>query len=347
MAIFAAKIKKLQYRRTLTNVGKSSNGRFLNRSKAYLWKMPKPWFLTVLTILLFAVLPDSDARAGATGGISLSFGTKVKRLGVFFDASNEGRLIINGGIRWYYCLDNLGPIGKRWESQLYFGGGYALGARRSERLWYQRFVNHPVENHSQYESSIAIAYLIYMDNIGTSQNTGQIGLQIQDFSLITENDIFAGGGTDKFRTGAFMLSYRYEDTVFGLSNILWTGDPKGKGYQRLKDEHYPSRFGYFNGSSCSHLGCSHGILVLQITQLLPYHQNIRIRLGIDSERIRNFVQNKVIHDMPFLPKSWIVHENPHIPMISKTGEAFLFQEDQELRASKFFYTFGANEPSFY
>ncbi len=309
--------------------------------------MLRTGFLAFVFCLITAQLCSTSCSAGIAGGFSFTFGTKINRIGVTANVFNEDRIIANAGFRLFYCFNNLGPEGGRWETNLYFGAGYAYGERRREIDWLERYKHDPTTNHSQYRSSAAIAYLIYLDEAGTSQNTGQIGLQHQSLRLIAENDIFAGSGADKFRTGAFLFAYRHEDTEFAISNILWTSNPKAKGYERRSDTDYPARFGYFDAPACPHLGCSHGILTVQVSQLLPYGQIARLRAGIDSERIRNFVQNKLIHDMPFIPTKWVGHKNPHVPMVTKSGEAYLFEEGQEIKPASLFFTFGWNEGVFY
>jgi hypothetical protein len=51
---------------------------------------------------------------------------------------------------------------------------------------------------------------------------------------------------------------------------------------------------------------------------MPYVSNVYGRIGIDSERIRHAFQNRLMHDLIFLPKRF-PRKTPHYPMLDQDG----------------------------
>jgi hypothetical protein len=74
---------------------------------------------------------------------------------------------------------------------------------------------------------------------------------------------------------------------------------------------------------------------------------LTLQIGIDDEHIRHLLQNKWIHDMSWLPKRWEHFNNPHIPMLQKNGEAYLFKPQQQIRPAQFYFQLGCNEIELY
>jgi hypothetical protein len=135
---------------------------------------------------------------------------------------------------------------------------------------------------------------------------------------------------------------------FGINNLLWTG-ANGK---RINDANYPSRFGYMDLTNAQYGNLSHGILGFQFQYLSTKNyyaygnQTIQFNAGLDAEQIRNVIQNKIIHDMYFLPKAWQKTKNAHIPMISEDGNPYLFKENQKIKKPSL-YLNGALNPSLF
>lgn len=146
-----------------------------------------------------------------------------------------------------------------------------------------------------------------------------------------------------------LLQYRNKNISIGINNLLWTG-ANGK---RVNDENYPSRFGYMDLTNSQYGNLSHGLLGLQfqfvpIKNYYPYgKQTLQFNAGVDAEQIRNVIQNKLIHDMYFIPKAWQKTKNAHIPMISNNGEPFLYKENQKIKKPSLYLNGALNPGLFY
>ncbi len=282
--------------------------------------------------------------SGGKIGLVLYGGSKINRLGF-----TAGAYLMKDHIQFntlgsiLYSFNNLGPKKRGVEGHLGIGILGAVGKPVSTENIHISLVS----NQLYRPYALGIAYKWYFDQIGTSQQTGLLGLHFKNISILSENDAFVGQGKDRYRTGAILLQYRYEDYQFALSNIMWTGDPKSPKAIRVRKTDYPARFGYFDISNSKYGAYSHGILGLQVERAFRYKQTIRAFAGIDAEQIRHFVQNKFIHDMPFIPNKWNTAENPHYPMIDENGNQYLYGEDQRLRKAKFFWYLSMNPYLFY
>ena len=295
-------------------------------------------FTTILVCLLFSFpLHADDWNTGATVGVTIYLGNKTDRIGIFAGAWIRYDFVqVNPGIRFYYNFKNLGPDGHYWEVNSYAGILFAWGKCDSTS---NPFINN-VSNHTKRRNSFAYSYNMYYDGIGTSQKTGTIALQLNKISLITENDLI-GDNKDRFRTAAMAIQYRHESTIVGINIVLWTGE-KG---DRITGTDYPARNGYkTKGRFGQH---SHGILSLQAQQYIGYGQNVQASAGIDAEQIRHMVQNKIIHDVVFLPARWVRNPSSHIPMLDTENEMFLYQPGQKIRKPTPYFNLAANPSLFY
>lgn len=317
----------------------------------------KPFYSLLIWALTFLFLSNNAFTQNTPkihlhfwGGLSCAFGTKVNKIGFTIGSALWYNYIqLNTQYYAYHCFNNLGPDGKRSETQLHLGILGALGEIDSiDNAFFD-----VASNQTQRKYAIAYAYKIYHDKIGTAQNSGLIALHFNKVRFITENDLWAGKGYDKYRTGSFLLDYTTTNWQIILNNVLWTGNPKAKGSHREKNNpNYPARFGYylFDGTPFSQY--SHGIVTAQAKfratspNLLRWH-SFDAQIGIDDERIRNAIQNKLIHDMPMVPRKWNKAHNPHVPMIDKNGKAYTYQLNQQIRPTKFFATIGCNSSMFY
>ncbi len=291
----------------------------------------------------------------AQGGLSFAFGTHVNRIGLRVQiacAFDYGQF--NAQWAFHRAFKDLGPDKARWENQLALGGVAALGKQRRSLATQGEEVdfraNHfyaPITDEGRRQYAVGYAYIWYRDKIRTSQNSGAFSFRAADFHLILENDLFAGRGSDKFRTGAFLVAYQYEEYQFALNATLYTGNPKAKGKQRIKNTDYPSRFGYFSYGHSEYASCSHGFFSAQVRYNGPYRQTVGMNIGLDAEKVRHALQNKLIHDMPIVPKSWNKAENPHVPMIAEDGSPYLFKEGQRIKKPSPFLTLYLNPSMFY
>ena len=279
----------------------------------------------------------SDWNGGATAGLTVYFGNKTNRVGIFAGAWVRYDFVqLNPGVRLSYHFKNLGPAGRFWELNSYAGLLLAWGKRDSIE---NPFITN-VSNQTMRRYSFAYAYNMYHDGTGTSQKTGTIALQFNKISLITENDLI-GDNKDRFRTSGTTIQYRHKSAVFGLSVLLWTGE-KGT---RITGTDYPSRNGYMTQGRLGQY--SHGILCLQTQQYLGYGQNVQMSAGMDAEQIRHLFQNKLFHDKIFLPAGWVMNPNSHIPMLDAQGEMFLYQPEQRIRKPTPYFNAAVNPSLFY
>ena len=184
---------------------------------------------------------------------------------------------------------------------------------------------------------------IYFNKIKTSQVTGTIAFQFNHFSLISENDIFAKPILDRFRTGAFLLQYQNKHFQYAVNCTMWTGK---MGEAIKNDSLYPSP-GYMNSVNGVYSNLSHGLLSAQIKYANQYGQYLQSNIGIDAEKVRHTVQNKIIHDMPFIPKQWNKAQNVHIPMIDREGNQYLYRNDQKIKKAKLFLNAHTSPNIFY
>ncbi|MGB1040666.1 MAG: polymorphic toxin type 23 domain-containing protein [Flavobacteriales bacterium] len=281
---------------------------------------------------------------GIKFGVSLSLGNKVKRLGV----TTSGYIVsdwaqINSSATLNYNFKSLAINKSTPEIQVSLGaqGGYGV---KNHGL--NNFIG-PTENNSQYKNSIGYTYIRYWDRNGTSQSTGLISLNFNRITIATENDILAGGlgFQDKFRTGGIYLEYQYMDTKIGVNTTLWTGNYWNS--PKITDSDYPSKYGYRGMENSEYGNFSASLLSIQVKQLLPYDQVAQVNIGVDDERIRNRIQNKLMHDLKFIPKKWQNTKNIHIPMLTDEGEQYLYKKGQEVKKPTFYYNIGLNNGVFY
>lgn len=307
----------------------------------------KKFLILILILTHFTASNAQDSFFGFSAGLSFSFGNKVNRIGVSGAAYYTYAFAqVNAKINWYYNFQSLGTKHKASELQLGAGAEFGFGKRDTLR---NNFIG-LAENNLLQKNSVGYSYIRYWDNNSTTQSTGILDLNFGPVKLATENDLFAAGKgwRDRYRTGAFLISYQYLDTRFAINSTFWTGDYTG--CDNIYGSSYPARFGYRTSEKGHYTNFSLGLLSAQITTILPsvpFSQVAQMNIGIDSEKIRNGLQNKIIHDQPFFPKKWIKREPAHLPMIATDGGQYLFQENQEIRPTSFYFNIGMNSGMFY
>ncbi len=288
-----------------------------------------------------------EIEYGFQAGLSFNLSNKVSRIGLRLSGFAYSRFIqINGSVNGYYNFQSLGVKQKTPELQLGLGAQFGFGKTDTLRNEYISLI----DKNFTFKNSLGYTYLIYLDKQNTTQTGGILSANFHQFTLATENDLFGAGKgwRDRFRTGAFLVEYQYNQIKFGINSTLWTGDYTG--CTKVKDSDYPSRFGYVKNDKAIYGSNSLGLLSLQVKYIIPnipYQQIAQLNLGIDSEKIRNSIQNKFIHNTPFLPDSWVKYENYHIPMLQKNGEQFLYQPDQKIKPTSVYFNLGMNNSVFY
>jgi len=284
-------------------------------------------------------------RLMGMGGISIRLGTYVNQVGIIGQlAYVEDFIQVNGQVRLTYNFTQLGPRPPMpgWEVQTSLGAVVAYGPPHE----IQPFLS-PVSHQMGRRYATGYAWTYYWDQMETSQWTATFAQHINDLSLISENDAYTGFIDDKYRTGTLGFFYRYEGWEFGLNTLLWTGNTRSEGVKKVKNTDYPGRYGYKDLSEATYGDFSHGILALQAKRLLPYSQVVQGQIGIDSEYIRHFLQNRLIHDMAFVPGDIVKAKNPHVPMLTPQGNPFLYNEGQKVKAPHFYFNLGLNPTLFY
>ena len=175
-----------------------------------------------------------------------------------------------------------------------------------------------VSNQTKYLNAIAYSYNAWFNKRKTTQQTGIVAFQFDRISLITENDILARQTLDRFRTAAVLVQYQYEDKFQAAVNCsMWTGSMGNKHEINRPQFHQGC---YMDTVGSVYANTSHGLLSAQFKYNVGYSQNVQANAGIDAEQVRNTVQNKFIHDMPFIPKKWNKARNCHIPMLDEKGK---------------------------
>jgi len=282
---------------------------------------------------------------GGRVGVTLQFGKPVNRIGLVANAFYVYDFAqLNLEWRGHYNFQNYGPPLKGWEMQTTTGLTIGYGNEASEEIPFA----FPIFHQTKRRYALTYAIHFYHDKIGTSQRSGSLVFQFDRIHLVVENDVFGSfKGEDQFRTGAFSIFYHQEDWLFELKSVMWTGATRGEAVRNHSNENYPCRWGYRDICHAKHGRFSHGVLAAQVHRVFDYGQVAQIGLGIDSERVRNFLQNKIMHDLYFVPKAWVKAENRHLPMLDKEGLPYLFQEGQKLKPASWYLNFGLNGERFY
>lgn len=289
-----------------------------------------------LILILFVLLGsrglcqlELNKQYGINVGFVGAIGTHVQRFGFVFQGYYVERFAqINAGIRVYHNFRDLGPRGEHTE----FSGalGLCLGYGKTN-IDLNRFVS-SIGNQTGYKNSVAYSYNFWYNRIHTSQVTGILAFQFDRISVILENDLLAKPMLDRFRTGAFLLQYQDQYIQYALNCTLWTG----RMGQSVKNDSLFPYIGYLNTVGSTYGNLSHGLLSAQVKFANDYGQYLQANAGIDAEQVRNAVQNRFIHDMPFVPKKLNKAQNLHIPMIDSAGNQYLYRQDQKIRKPKLF-----------
>lgn len=281
---------------------------------------------------LYAQFDFTGSQGDVVIGVTADLGMPVNRVGLIFGANyRSGFFQANHRTNIQFGLTGLGPKGKYVEAQMSFGVVAAFGPQDDDRV--SHFL-HPLSNQTGQRNSLGYALNFFLDNKKTTQNTGAIGLQFSGIEIIFDNDILAFGGRDKFRTGAVQIGYS-RDKYRGLIELItWTGNTQVHESKRIRESNYPAKHGYMDLSKAVLGNYSHGVLALNFQYAHTLAIVPGIRIGIDAEQIRNLFQNKLIHDMPFVPAKWMTVQNPHIPMIDINGDPYLYLEGQKIKKPK-------------
>lgn len=299
--------------------------------------------VTILTIAILLLCKKSSAQQyqkqeyGANIGVIVAFGTHFNRFGVVINSYYQNNHIqINPEIKFYFNLKNLGPKSQYFETVTSLGIVYGYGTKQLTDT--TPFFS-TISNQTLYKNSIGYSFNAYFNSIGTKQQTGIISFQFDHFNLITENDLLAKPKFDRYRTGAILLQYQKNEYQLGINTTLFTGQ-MGK---KIKDQNYPYSHLYKKPKEGKSSNFSHGLLSAQIKYAGEYYQTYQTSIGIDNEKVRHIVQNRLIHDV-FNSKK---HKHAHIPMLDINGDQYLFKENQKIKPAKLYINGFINPSLFY
>ncbi len=298
--------------------------------------------IVLLAVSSFSVSaqPVMSINVGLRASVIAALGNRFQRIGATIQLYGySGFAQVNAEVKWYYNFRSLGQPGRygEWVTSLGLLGGYG-----SVRVADNPFLS-TTGNQTGLYNSIGYAYNLYFNSRKTTQQTGTIAFQFGDISIISENDIFARPTLDRFRTGAFLLQYQTDNYQFAINCTMWTGQ---MGNKVTGDTRFPY-FGYMDTTGGVYTGYSHGLLSGQFRMALDGGYTAQANAGIDAEQVRNFVQNRLIHDMIFLPPAWRSTKNCHIPMLDTAGHQYLYLPGQEIKAPHAYWNLSSGFNGFY
>ncbi len=263
-------------------------------------------------------------RVGLVGGVGFAYS--------YFNTNVE--------VRWHHNFRSYGPklSSNEWQAKLALLGGFG-----SENV-YHNIPNVYLPHFTQTDFGLGYSFNYYHDNIQTSQWTGSLIGRLYQVSIVLENDIFAIlNQGDSYRTGTFQIFYADSLQKIEWRNVFYTGYTQCPARKHIReDPSYPARWGYIDYSECMYSVCSHGVSALMYQRRLDYEQTLGAGVGIDDERVRNFWQNKLIHDLPFFPARWNKAQNLHIPMVAEEDGLYLYEKGQEIRKTKMYWQISLN-----
>lgn len=272
---------------------------------------------------------------GGSAGIIFNVGSHVNALGINLKGYYSDYFFqVNGTSSLYLNFNSYGEREKFVEFRNAIG--LILLAGKDERTI--DFQLDGLNHQSKKNFAIGFNYVWYNDNAGTSQRSGGFALHLKHLSIYHENDVFGGLSKDRFRTGHLFISYLYNDFKFGSGINLWTGETKNAPWQKVKFEKCPNGFRVLE--DLPYGKTSHGILYGAVLYNAPYNQIVQLKIGVDSESVRHTFQNRLMHDLLFLPKSF-ERTTPHYPRLDEFGCPVF--EKESVRPNRLFLQWGINE----
>lgn len=293
--------------------------------------------LLVLTLIISSVSYGQnyflDHFGGQIGAV-FQIGSHKNAIGLSVNGYYQDYFCqINAGQQFLFNVQDLGGRAKFIESRTSVGA-LVLGGKRDKSI--DPFIQ-ALNHQSNYRNAIGYSYIWYYDNTATSQRSGAWSVHVSNFSLYLENDVFGGQGKDRFRTGDVRLSYLHDKIRFSTGVKIWTGETSKTKWVKSSTEVCPN--GYKLLEDNTYGNTSHGIFYAGLESTLGYNQYGSVFTGIDSEVTRNVFQNKLMHDLPFMPKNY-KRTTPHYPMIDENGCAVF--DKAYRKKDKWFFQVGLN-----
>jgi len=269
--------------------------------------------------------------------ISLSLGTHEISLGFHVDFCLHipyAHFAVQNSTRYYFKAP--GNEKKGFESRFEAGINFGLNPQKDSL---QINLN---KNPWYFKNQVGYAYVYYWDQFNTSQASGIFRLKAGAFQYQMENDFFAFRSEDRYRTGAFFIAWQIKENWLYIKNVGYTGDPYADGVPIIQDKNFPADWGYADTRTAPFGNKSMGVLSIGWMVSSFKEQNLAVEIGIDAEQIRNYLQNRLVHDSKWLnnPKRGII--NPHIPMLDLNGKPYLYLPNQSIRKPKLYAQFSLN-----
>jgi len=318
----------------------------LRTSSHFLHNRPWPFAFIKIVFLFFFVL---SAQKNACSSnlkpnlpvplIGIKIGTHNISIGIEAAvALSYSRASIQLSNRLHYNFKSLGVQKKGLELRIEASANYLYNSKHKEK--FKHFLNN-----TKYNNQIGYGRIWYFDQFGTSQKSGIIRWFNQVFQYEFENDFLAFIGRDKFRTGAVYFSISSPNNTFIIKNINYTGDPYNGKTSIVENDNF--KYGYKDMSQADFGNKSIGVLSVSWFNHKYNNYNYGAEIGIDAEQIRNFFQNRLIHNNPLMnrPKKGMV--NPNIPMLCHDGTPFCYKEGQQIRQPKIYLNVFLNNDYLY
>ncbi len=297
--------------------------------------MCKKHAVLLVFLQICSIIPLFPQNWAVEIGLMGNFGQQLSRFGIALNSyyvHGHWQEDLRAGV--FYTIRAVGPPLSTPELQFNLGVAYAHGLKTWQPAGYLQFLT----NKTKYKSLVGYCLNFYLDKLGTSQRTGTIWLQNGHFAFYAENDLFAQH-SDHFRTGAARVAWI--DTVsISFNLVTWT--PETKNVPVQTDPDYPARWGFKDLTKQKYGRFSTGFMYLQVD-----YQAASAGLGYESEWIRYVFQNKLIHDLVFLPKFLVPAKMKHYPMVSAKGGAYLFKPGQKVKPGRMVYFIAKNRGLFY
>jgi hypothetical protein len=296
------------------------------------------------SILLIFILTSTFSNAqsyfsehfGGSVGVVLNMGTHVDAIGINLKGYYTDYFFqLNTGTTFTFRPKSYGNRKNYWESRTVFGAVLLAGKREQTPNLMLDGLNHQ----TSYNLGLAYNFILYYDNMNTSQRSGAWGFHINRFSLFHENDFFGGRGEDRFRSGLVHLNYRYQDWQFSTGLYIWTGDSRHGVWERITMKNCPNGFCILEDQPYGRT--SHGVMYASATRHFGFGQHATIRIGLDSENFRHAFQNRLIHDIMFIPQDWVKRSTPHYPRLDEHGCPTF--DKSNARKNKFYFQLNAND----
>jgi hypothetical protein len=271
-------------------------------------------------------------RTGINLKFIFSLGSHEKSIGIRLNSYLQFHFIqLNGSSSIQFYNYSWGNRRNFFENRTAFGIVGFFGQKNQYIDWNYSTLT----KQSPHDYAVSYSSIWYHDNVGTSQRSGAFGIQIKRLSLWHENDAFAGIATDRFRSGVVNIFWNDSLYKIGSGIVIWTGETTGVP-KLFNPKVYPKSYKIL--SLLPYGKTSHGVFFSQVLFKVGGN-SVGLQMGLDSEEIRHQIQNKLFHDLPFLPTKF-QNQTPHYPRLNSNGLPVFTKEN--VRKNRFYYSVRLN-----